>query len=170
MFNKVQILVIALLISACQLPTKYQDAEKPSNKFGFEETLIAPDTFRVSFEGNYETKKDTVENYMLYRAAELAKKSGHEYILFLDKEVEKDQKILDVVQQYNYRNAFGGPGNTAYSYPYYSYGITPSAMATRDRVKEKYEAISYVQFFEGYEYSPGMIRVKDVLREIKVRE
>ena len=61
-----------LVLSACATTTPYQAASKPGGFDGFSQTLLDDNTARVTFGGNSLTDRETVENYMLYRSAELA--------------------------------------------------------------------------------------------------
>jgi hypothetical protein len=68
---------IALLLSACATPTPYQPRMRGSGG-GFSEQRIEANRFRISFVGNSLTSRERVENYLLYRAAELTKQSGYD--------------------------------------------------------------------------------------------
>ncbi len=69
---------IALTAAACTaMPTPYQPAT--GSRWGFEETQIESNRFRVSFGGNSLTDRETVETYLLYRAAELTVENGFDY-------------------------------------------------------------------------------------------
>ena len=63
------IVVIALisLLSACVTATPYQQA--PPRGFGYSEERLDQNKYRVTFRGNALTKRETVEDYLLYRAS-----------------------------------------------------------------------------------------------------
>ncbi|WP_084396651.1 CC0125/CC1285 family lipoprotein [Henriciella aquimarina] len=70
---------IVLLLTACQSvePVPYQAARAGADGGpGYSETRIDESVYRVSFEGNAATPARTVEDYLLYRAAEIAKQEG----------------------------------------------------------------------------------------------
>ena len=74
------IVVVALisLLSACVTATPYQPAEPRG--FGYSEERLDQNKYRVSFKGNSLTRRETVEDYLLYRAAELNEHFGsHEF-------------------------------------------------------------------------------------------
>lgn len=68
------------LLSACATPTPYQ-AAMPGGGYqtGYSDMRIEDDRYRISFSGNDLTSRQTVENYMLYHAAELTLNSGYDW-------------------------------------------------------------------------------------------
>jgi hypothetical protein len=68
----------ALLLAGCQTATPYAPA-LPGHREGFSEIRIAQDRWRVTFAGNSSTSRDTVEIYLLYRAAELTTQQGYDW-------------------------------------------------------------------------------------------
>ena len=84
---------LALALSACAAqPTPY----KPNDgSFGYSETQIDAQTWRVEFAGNADTTRETVENYLLYRAAEVMLFGGYERFIVLEKEVERTRDIRE---------------------------------------------------------------------------
>lgn len=68
------------LLAGCATPTPFQPASGP-NDFGYSEQQIEANRYRVVFSGNYDTPLPTVENYLLYRAAELTKLNNGDYFI-----------------------------------------------------------------------------------------
>ena len=69
----------ALLLSACATPTPYQPIDaRGQASGGYSEQRLQDDRFRVSFRGNEFTSRARVENYLLYRAAELTLQAGYD--------------------------------------------------------------------------------------------
>jgi hypothetical protein len=88
--------VLAIAIGACASPTPYQPtyAEATSGiDGGYSEQRITPNRFRVTFSGNSMTSRDTVENYLLYRAAELTAQQGFDSFIMADRDVERDRRV-----------------------------------------------------------------------------
>ncbi len=68
------------LLSACTTPTPYQPvAGTSAYHVGYSDTRIEDGRYRISFAGNDATTRETVENYMLYHAAELTLNSGYDW-------------------------------------------------------------------------------------------
>ena len=79
-------LLIALALSACAAtPTPYQVADDGG---GYSDQQLESDRYRVKFEGNSATSRETVEDLALYRAAELTLQTGNDYFKVVSKEVE----------------------------------------------------------------------------------
>ena len=79
----------ATLLSACASgPTPYQAAA--GYERGYTETKIEDARYRISFKGNSLTERETVENYMLFRAAELTLQSGYDIFTVVSRDTDKD--------------------------------------------------------------------------------
>lgn len=95
MFRKV--LAIAMVAAAMSLaacasgPTPYQPAAGYDR--GYAEQKIESDRYRISFKGNSMTERDTVENYLLFRAAELTLQSGYDSFTIVNRDTDKDSRI-----------------------------------------------------------------------------
>ena len=75
------------LLSACVGPTPYQPR---SEKYGYADQQLDQTHYRVSFTGNPETARDVVENYLLYRAAQLTLANGNQWFTIVDHDTDKD--------------------------------------------------------------------------------
>lgn len=83
----------ALGATACSYgPTPYQAATK-SNQEGYTETRIEADRYRVSFRGNTLTDRDTVETYLLMRAAELAVDNGFDHFVIARRDTDRERRV-----------------------------------------------------------------------------
>ncbi|MDH3658876.1 MAG: hypothetical protein OEU92_02420 [Alphaproteobacteria bacterium] len=77
---------ITLGLAACSAsPTPYQVAAEDG---GYTDQQLESDRYRVKFEGNSATPRETVEDYALYRAAELTLATGNDYFKVISKEIE----------------------------------------------------------------------------------
>lgn len=77
-------LIVACLsaaLAACGTATPYQPVGAPTSQGygGYSDVQIQPDRWRVTFSGNDLTSRETVETYLLYRAAELTVQSGYDW-------------------------------------------------------------------------------------------
>lgn len=86
---------LALLLGACSTP--YQ----PMGLLGgYQNTRIDENTVRVTFVGNDETDKDTVENDLLYRCAEVTAHSGFDYFVLVSKETIPNTSVHTTPDDY----------------------------------------------------------------------
>lgn len=86
-FAVVALAVAALVLAGCTGPTPYMPVGESGN--GYSEQQLESGRYRVSFAGNSLTRRETVENYMLYRAAELTLSTGNDYFQVVSKDTDK---------------------------------------------------------------------------------
>jgi hypothetical protein len=116
-------LLLTLLASAwlagCASPTPYQAA---AGGFGYAEQQLESTRYRVTFAGNSVTPRDTVQNYLLYRAAELTLEHHHDYFTVVNQDLERSTAYQGTgFDHFGYRR-WGGFGPSDYSaYPIDSY-------------------------------------------------
>ncbi|MDO9223153.1 MAG: hypothetical protein Q7U20_05490 [Caulobacter sp.] len=109
-------LVATAGLSACATATPYQPYTRgQAVSGGFSETRLEADRFRVTFAGNSLTSRDTVERYLLYRAAELTVAEGRDWFSLVDRQT--DRKARTVVEP----DPYGGFGLYGYWRPYWRY-------------------------------------------------
>ena len=78
-------LIASLALAACTSATPYQAVNKKGE--GFSEFQLEQNKYRVVFSGNTQTPITTVENYLLYRAAEVTLDKGFDYFIVSDEDV-----------------------------------------------------------------------------------
>jgi len=108
---------LALGLAACETATPYQPLTKGSSVAGgFTDQGLDADHFRVTFEGNSLTSRETVETYLLYRAAELTVTQGFDWFEMVDRHTDRDKRTyVDTDPSF-------GPGYAwGYWRPYWSY-------------------------------------------------
>lgn len=81
----------ALALAACATTGLYQARDGHS---GYAETQLGADHWRVEFVGDDFTSRDTVNTYLLYRAAELTRESGHEWFSMTAQAVSEEVEII----------------------------------------------------------------------------
>lgn len=75
-----------VLLAGCATPTPYQPVD---GRFGYAEQQIEDNRYRITFAGNTVTPRDHVQNYLLYRAAEVTVQSGHDWFRMVDHSLER---------------------------------------------------------------------------------
>lgn len=88
------LLASAVVLTACATATPYQPSLNADARNGFSEMKIEDDRVRVSFDGNSLTDRNTVETYLLYRAAELTKQAGYDYFMLTDRAVDEKSRLV----------------------------------------------------------------------------
>lgn len=80
-------------VTACATATPYQpNIRGQAVSGGFSEARITADRWKVNFAGNSLTSRDTVERYLLFRAAELTLAQGYDGFILADREVSRDRR------------------------------------------------------------------------------
>jgi hypothetical protein len=84
------IAALGVLLTACATATPYQP-NVPGNSAsgGYSEIRVEANRFRVTFSGNSLTSRETVESYLLYRAAELTTAQGFDWFAAADRRTER---------------------------------------------------------------------------------
>jgi hypothetical protein len=81
--------VLTAGLGACVSPTPYQPAVKGGlSSGGYSEVRIEPNRWRVNFAGNSMTSRETVEGYLLFRAAELTLQNRDDWFSINDRQTD----------------------------------------------------------------------------------
>lgn len=130
-------------LAACASSTPYEPASEDS-KYGFSEQQIEDNRFRISFKGNALTEREMVENYLLYRAAELTVEKGYDYFLVVEDDTEKKTTYSRTNDGFFYYGR-GRP------FPYYGYGYRWDPFYDSYDVIERnrYTAMAYILMGKG---------------------
>jgi len=99
-----------IVLGACATATPYQEASAPGKFDGFSQTVIEDDRARVSFAGNSITDRSIVENYLLFRAAELTVERGFDYFTLQERDVEKNTRLRSTGSSFGNSRFFGFSG------------------------------------------------------------
>jgi len=89
-----RLIVVASLLmalSACTVPTPYQASD---GGYGYHEQQIEDDRYRVTFAGNPSTPRENVQNFLLYRAAEITVENGYDHFIIHDSDLERSTRYF----------------------------------------------------------------------------
>lgn len=116
----------ALLLGACVSETTYHPATgRGFDRTGFSERQVEQSRFLVSFAGNSSTPRDTVERYLLFRAAEITLQQGGDYFVMADRDTDLQSRTYTTP---GFGGGFGYGGFGGYwgpSWRYYGRGFGP---------------------------------------------
>ena len=83
----------ALTLAACATPTPYQPLTNHGpNTGGYSELKVTNNRFRITFSGNTLTSRETVERYLLYRAAEVTLAEGADWFEIADRHTDRQSR------------------------------------------------------------------------------
>lgn len=102
-------IALAGLVAACTTATPYQPniaGQKVSG--GYSELRVEDNRYRVTFAGNSLTSRQTVEGYLLYRAAELTVEQGFDWFSIVDRNTDVDRRTY--VDSDPFFSPWYGPG------------------------------------------------------------
>jgi hypothetical protein len=80
-FAKPALILSLLVLAGCATPAPYAP-RGPGQATGYTDRQISDNRWRVTFAGNSVTPRETVENDLLLRAAEVTLATGHSHFLF----------------------------------------------------------------------------------------
>ena len=100
---------LGLGLAACETATPYQPAPPgpTSASYGYRDYRIDSTHWRVGFAGNSLTSRETVEKFLLYRAAELTTEQGYDWFQTTDRHTERNTSYYGGADPY-YGSAFWG--------------------------------------------------------------
>jgi hypothetical protein len=155
--RKLAVLVVMLSgLTACALPTLYRPA---TDGYGYSQQQIEGNRFRVSFSGNSITERETVENYLLYRAAELTLEHGADHFVIVNRDTEARTE---------YDGGFGGFGGYG-GFGYGSWGHRHSFIgAGTGRAITEYRAYADIVVYKGPKSptEPNAYDARDVMARL----
>lgn len=124
MFRWIVLMAGLGLVAACASPTAYQP-KLGSSGGGYSDTRIEAGRYQVAFEGNSLTERQTVENGLLIRAAELTLQDGGDYFLIVERDTDAKTRLVST-------GSDRGPFHGAFSPTYYAWSPRHGWVGFRD--------------------------------------
>lgn len=155
--------VSAAMLAACAESTPYQRAT--GGGFGYSEQQIEQNRFMVAFSGNSLTERQSVETFLLYRAAELTREQGYDYFRLIRRDTEAERRFTGTTpRHYDRFDVF-----YRYYHPRHGwYGWRdPFWDDINLREVTRYEAMAEIQLGRGQTPdSPDAFDAADVIRNL----
>ena len=85
--SRLAFLMLLSLLAACTTPSAYAPATGERGQ-GYSDQRLAQNRYRVTFTGNSATRRETVENFLLLRAAEVTRDAGYGWFTFDKRDTE----------------------------------------------------------------------------------
>lgn len=153
-----------LMVAGCATETTYRPATGQGfNRTGYSDRQVEPDRFLVNFAGNSVTSRDTVERYLLFRAAELTLQNGYDYFVMANRDTDLQSRTYStpgVGSGFGY-GGFGGYWGPSWRYygrgfgwrswdPWYGGGLGgPWGNDFDVRTIDRYEATAEIVMRKG---------------------
>lgn len=113
---------LAVSLAACATPTPYQPViQGKASLGGYSEMRLEANRYRVNFQGNSLTSRETVEGYLLFRAAELTVQSGYDWFAIVDRDTDTKTRTYVEPDPF-YRPWYGRHGLWRPAWRYYGAG------------------------------------------------
>ena len=150
-----------VLLAGCETAATYQPRDARGGT-GYSDQQLAANRFRVTFTGNSATKRETVENYLLLRSAEVTLKAGSRHFMFDNRDTEAKT---------TYHSDFvGWPGWPGYGryWHRWAYGGFGMDDEVTSRPETRYEAYAEIILLtdDQAQNEARSIRAQDVLDHI----
>jgi hypothetical protein len=103
--------LVAGLLAGCATPSPYAPRLQ-GQATGYTDRALTENRYRVTFTGNTVTPRETVESYLLLRAAEVAQAAGYTNFVFDTRNTKANRSYTAVPEGPNphWRGGFGGWG------------------------------------------------------------
>ena len=164
----------ALALTACVTATPYQPLRGSGG--GFTEQRIEANRYRVAFVGNDYTSRQRVENYLLFRAAELTVANGYDGFTIVQRDTDRNVDI----RSYGSPGGFYGGGCSPYWRPSWRYRSSfgwrhwdpwyggPFWADRMDiRTVDSYEAMAEIIMFRGRRTDPMSFDARQVMANLR---
>jgi len=148
-----------LLLAGCETAATYHPLESGT---GYTDQQLASNRFRITFTGNSATRRETVENYLLLRSAEVTLKAGSRWFAFDNRDTEaKTTYQSDFIGWPGWR----GRGWYRHSWPYGGWGM---AADMTERPITRYEAYAEIILLndDQAKTEPRALNAQDVIDHI----
>jgi len=159
---------VATALAGCATINPYHPAKSASDT-GFSEQQLDDNRYRVTFRGDSTTSREDVEDYLLYRAAELTVEKGHDYFIMAEQDTEA-KTSLRTVRRAPFYGRYAHPFyDPYYSFPYYAYGFDWGYPHDADIYQTtRYSAEAYIALYSGKkpEDNPRAFNARSVMQNI----
>jgi len=143
-----------VLLAACATGPVYLE-RKAAGGPGYSDEQLAANRYRVTFAGNAQTPRETVEDYLLLHAAEVTLKAGYRYFTF---------DARDTKSNTTYHSEFAGWPGRGWYWHSWAFGPEPIDTYTTTRYDAYAEIILLTD--EQAKNDPHALGAQDVLAHL----
>ncbi len=126
---------------------------------GYSEEKILANLYRVEFEGNQHSKSEKIQNYLLYRCAELTQEMGYTYFAIVSEERYFDESSIRPTRGASFQTSSSMSGGTRTT-------VSPDLQTATSSTK--YTGVYVIKFLESVDekYKNTVFHVPDVFEEL----
>jgi hypothetical protein len=107
--------LIAGLLAGCMTPSPYAPRLE-GRQTGYTDRALTQNRYRVTFTGNTVTPRDTVESFLLLRAAEVARAAGYTHFVFDTRNTRSNTSVQTIPTFPPPDPFYGGYGRRGFGY------------------------------------------------------
>ena len=146
--------LIFIFLTNCSTP--YQPK---SMLGGYSEEKILNNLYRVEFEGNQHSKPEKIQNYLLYRCAELAQEMGYDYFAIVSEERHFDESGVRPTRGASFQTSSSMSGGTRTT-------VSPDLQTATSNTN--YTGAYVIKFLESVDekYKNTVFYIPDVFEEL----
>lgn len=137
------------ILAACATATPYQ-AAGTNGYAGYSSQKIENNRYQVTFSGNSLTNQETVETYLLHRAAELAVENGYDYFTVADEDTQKKTRIIATPSLHSPYYGYSGFTRPFHSGFFTSYDFYHPRLGWRSTYRSTLKRRLYDGFYGGF--------------------
>jgi len=126
---------------------------------GYSEEKILDNLYRVEYEGNQHSKPEKIQNYLLYRCAELTQEMGYEYFAIISDERHYDESSVRPTRDAAFQTRTSKSGGTRTI-------VNPDLQTATSSTK--YTGVYVIKFLESIDdkYKNAVFNVNHVIEEL----
>ena len=146
--------IFFIFLTNCSTP--YQ----PKGTFGgYTEEKILNDLYRVEFEGNQHSKPEKIQNYLLYRCAELTQEMGYNYFAIISDERHFDELSVRPTRGVSFQTRSSLSGGTR---------VIANPDFKNPTSSTNYTGVYVIKFLESVDekYKNAVFNVDDVISKL----
>ena len=153
-FKLISLIVFIFFIVNCT--TSYQPK---GTMGGYSEERILDNLYRVEFEGNQHSKPEIIQNYLLYRCAELTQEMGYNYFAIISDERHFDESSVRPSRGASFKTTSSASGGTR---------TTANPDMQTATSSTRYTGVYVIKFLESIDdkYKNAVFNIDDVMKEL----
>ncbi len=126
---------------------------------GYSQEKILDNFYRVEFEGNQHSKPEKVQNYLMYRCAELTQEMGYDYFMIVSEERHFEENSVRPERGVSFHTSSSMSGGTKTT-------VSPDLETTTSSTK--YTGVYVIKFLKSVDakYKNTVFYVPDVFDEL----
>ena len=159
-------LLALVVLAGCATPAPYAP-RLAGQSTGYTDRALAANRYRVTFTGNSSTPRETVENYLLLRAAEVTLAAGSGYFMFDSRDTQA-QTRYDTIPGPGWGGGWGGWRGPGYWRFRPHWGYDPFGPDVDIITTTRYEAYAEIVLLtpEQAAHEPRAVNAREIISHL----